>query len=74
MNILGLIFTFVASDAGQSLVRSALKVGGGLLVAHGVTAGADAGSLDTVIGSLMAVFGVVNSLAVHALPTTLAAS
>jgi hypothetical protein len=66
MNIFGLIFSFLASDAGQSMVRSTLKVGGGLLLSHGVSTGVvDAGALDTILGGLMAGLGVVSSFAAH---------
>lgn len=59
MNVL---LTLLASSQGQSLLRSALKIGGTLLVAHG---GLDPSSLDTAIGAIVAVVGLLHSVDAH---------
>lgn len=53
----------MTSDQYASLARSALKILGAMLVAHGVT---DSGTVETITGGLVALIGLVLSLRHHA--------
>lgn len=59
---MNLFLTLLASHQGQSLLRSALKIGGTLLIAHG---GADPAALDTIIGGVVAIVGLLHSADAH---------
>lgn len=57
------IFALLASDQFQSLGRSALKVGGTLLVAKG---GLDPSAVDTIVGFGGLALGLLQSINTHA--------
>lgn len=58
-----LFINLLFSDQGQSLMRTLLKVGGTLLVAKG---NLDPSSLDTIVGGVMGLIGVLHSIGTHA--------
>jgi hypothetical protein len=59
---MGLFLDILASDQGQSLMRSALKIGGALLIAHGQL---DPTGVDTIVGAIVAVVGLLHSAKAH---------
>lgn len=59
---MNLFFNILASSQGQSLLRSLLKIGGTALIASGH---GDPSSVDTIIGGVVALVGILNSMDAH---------